>query len=226
MSKSPSRRSTENSSGAWRKSPAGRHSYLYPAPGPDAKLTLEEASEALVRWVDALDMRHWRFALVLHDGPENQNLGQVHCSAQSLFATISLLNPNAPDHHTGNAALWPISSEETLVHEIVHTMLQPLMEATSDEERDRANEALTNQLSRCLLRLAREGLPEPAPKPEERMLKWFAYKHLPAHLQDISVPFGALAESIVDAVAPGPERTVALRKLREAKDACVRASGA
>lgn len=59
---------------------------------------------------------------------------------------------------------------------------------------------------------------------EERMLKWFAYDHLPDHLKSVSKPFSDLAESIVNAIDPGPERTVALRKLLEAKDAAVRAS--
>lgn len=57
----------------------------------------------------------------------------------------------------------------------------------------------------------------------ERMLKWFEYAHLPPVLQEMSMPFGELAAKIVDAIEPGPERTVALRKLLEAKDAAVRA---
>lgn len=62
------------------------------------------------------------------------------------------------------------------------------------------------------------------PVPEERMLKWFAYSHLPGHLQAVSAPFGELANNLVATIAPGPERTVALRKLLEAKDAAVRAA--
>jgi hypothetical protein len=59
---------------------------------------------------------------------------------------------------------------------------------------------------------------------EERMLRWFEWSHLPAHLQAVSRPFGELAESIVANIPAGPERTVALRKLLEAKDAAVRAA--
>jgi hypothetical protein len=55
------------------------------------------------------------------------------------------------------------------------------------------------------------------------MLRWFAFGHLPPHLQDVSRRFHVLALWIVDEVEPGPERTVALRKLLEAKDAAVRA---
>ncbi len=57
----------------------------------------------------------------------------------------------------------------------------------------------------------------------ERMLKWFEYAHLPEHLQTVSKPFGDLAQTLVENVESGPERTVALRKLLEAKDASVRA---
>jgi hypothetical protein len=51
-----------------------------------------------------------------------------------------------------------------------------------------------------------------------------AASHLPAHLQEISKPFGDLAQHIVDTLPPNPERTVALRKLLEAKDCAVRAN--
>lgn len=61
------------------------------------------------------------------------------------------------------------------------------------------------------------------PKPEERMLRWFTYTHLPPHLQTISVLFAELAAEVCNLVDPGPERTVALRKLLEAKDAAIRA---
>lgn len=58
---------------------------------------------------------------------------------------------------------------------------------------------------------------------QERMLKWFEYAHLPEQLQAVSKPFGDLAAELCETVEGGPERTVALRKLLEAKDAAVRA---
>lgn len=58
---------------------------------------------------------------------------------------------------------------------------------------------------------------------EERMMKWFAYTHLPQPLKSVSQQFHALAQNVVADIEPGPERTVALRKLLEAKDAAVRA---
>lgn len=60
-------------------------------------------------------------------------------------------------------------------------------------------------------------------KPVDRMMQFFAYAHLPAHLQQVSAPFGQLAEQIVATLPSNPERTVALRKLLEAKDCAVRA---
>lgn len=54
-------------------------------------------------------------------------------------------------------------------------------------------------------------------------MQFFAYAHLPAHLQEISKPFGDLAAWIVESLPRNLERTVALRKLLEAKDAAVRA---
>lgn len=59
--------------------------------------------------------------------------------------------------------------------------------------------------------------------PEEPLMQFFEYRHLPDHLQEISRPFGELAGRIVDKLPRNPERTVALRKLLESKDCAVRA---
>lgn len=56
------------------------------------------------------------------------------------------------------------------------------------------------------------------------LLRYFEFGHLPPHLQEISRPCGELAATLVDALPDGPELTVALRKLLEAKDAAVRAA--
>jgi hypothetical protein len=52
--------------------------------------------------------------------------------------------------------------------------------------------------------------------------QFFAYQHLPHHLQEVSKDFAALAERIVAVLPRNSERAVALRKLLEAKDAAVR----
>ncbi len=56
----------------------------------------------------------------------------------------------------------------------------------------------------------------------EHISQFFAYAHLPPVLQEVSRPFCELAEKIL-ALPRNPERTVALRKLLESKDAAVRA---
>lgn len=58
---------------------------------------------------------------------------------------------------------------------------------------------------------------------DEPMLQFFAYEHLPAHLQDVSKPFGDLARQMVETLPRNAERTAGLRKLLEAKDCAVRA---
>lgn len=57
----------------------------------------------------------------------------------------------------------------------------------------------------------------------DRMEQFFAFEHLPPPLQAVSKPFGELAAHIIATVPGNPERTVALRKLLEAKDCAVRA---
>jgi hypothetical protein len=59
--------------------------------------------------------------------------------------------------------------------------------------------------------------------PTEHIMQFFAYEHLPPRLAAVSKPFGDLATDIVETLPRNPERTVALRKLLESKDAAVRA---
>jgi hypothetical protein len=66
----------------------------------------------------------------------------------------------------------------------------------------------------------------------DRMLKWFDYEHLEDEgLRETSKLFHTLAVKICikspgveGYLDPGPERTVCLRKLLEAKEAAIRAS--
>lgn len=55
----------------------------------------------------------------------------------------------------------------------------------------------------------------------EFLVQFFAYAHLPEHLQAVSRPFGELAAVILETLPRNPERTTALRKLLEAKDCAV-----
>lgn len=56
------------------------------------------------------------------------------------------------------------------------------------------------------------------------LLQFFAYEHLPEHLQTISKPFGELANLLEETIPSNPEKTAAFRKLLEAKDCAVRAA--
>lgn len=58
----------------------------------------------------------------------------------------------------------------------------------------------------------------------EPMLQFFSFNHLPDNLRVISAQFYELAIYIVEHLDRNPERTVALRKLLEAKDCAVRAA--
>ena len=57
----------------------------------------------------------------------------------------------------------------------------------------------------------------------EPILQYFTHEHLPPYLGEVSRPFCELARVIVRDLPPCAERSVALRKLLEAKDAAVRA---
>ena len=59
---------------------------------------------------------------------------------------------------------------------------------------------------------------------DEPMLQFFSYEHLKPELQERSKPFCDLARKLCETLPRNPERTVALRKLLEAKDCAVRAS--
>lgn len=59
---------------------------------------------------------------------------------------------------------------------------------------------------------------------ESPILKYFEFSHLPRELQAVSQPFNELAHLMEVSLLSGPEKSVALRKLLEAKDAAVRAA--
>jgi hypothetical protein len=68
-----------------------------------------------------------------------------------------------------------------------------------------------------------QDTPQQDAQPQEHILQFFKYMHLPERLQEVSRPFCVLAHDICRSLPRNPERTVALRKLLEAKDAAVRA---
>jgi len=77
-----------------------------------------------------------------------------------------------------------------------------------------------------VMRQTTDPTPQPitvAGAPPEPLLQFFEYAHLPPELQEVSMEFRRLADMIVGTLPRNPERTVALRKLLEAKDCAVRA---
>lgn len=74
-----------------------------------------------------------------------------------------------------------------------------------------------------------EIYPAPAGFTDEQLaadpiLRYFHFAHLPPHLQTVSAKFYEIVCEILALVPRNAERTVALRKLLEAKDAAVRAN--
>lgn len=57
---------------------------------------------------------------------------------------------------------------------------------------------------------------------ENPIMKFFAFEHLPEHLQGVSKPIGELAQVMNQSLPDGPEKSAGLRKLLEAKDCFVR----
>lgn len=58
----------------------------------------------------------------------------------------------------------------------------------------------------------------------EHIEQFFGYAHLPERLQSVARPFYLHMQRIMRTLPRNPERSVALRKLLEAKDAAVRAA--
>lgn len=73
-------------------------------------------------------------------------------------------------------------------------------------------------LAHGIARIARSRM-----EPTEHVMQFFAFDHLPAHLKEVSKPFGELALLIVAMLPVNMERTKALDLLLAAKDAAVRA---
>ena len=78
-------------------------------------------------------------------------------------------------------------------------------------------EAERGKLEESIRKMRQETQPEP-------ILQYFDFEYLPEPLQGVSAPFDILARTIVRDLPRNPERTVALRKLLESKDAAVRAA--
>jgi hypothetical protein len=56
------------------------------------------------------------------------------------------------------------------------------------------------------------------------ILRYFDWKHLPSHLKFVAQRYEEIARQMDYILPPGAEKSVALRKLLESKDAAVRAA--
>lgn len=61
-------------------------------------------------------------------------------------------------------------------------------------------------------------------EPGSPIMRYFGTGHLPEPLAKVSNQFGELARWVDESLPPGPEKSVALRKLLEGKDAAVRSA--
>lgn len=64
-------------------------------------------------------------------------------------------------------------------------------------------------------------IPEGRHPATQHFVPLFRYDHLPEHLQAVSKPIHDVAELMINTLADGPELTVGLRKLWEAKNSLV-----
>lgn len=80
---------------------------------------------------------------------------------------------------------------------------------------------LNPQMERYVAELNKNTRPDPT---SDRMLRWFDWGQIigePA--RTVAFHYNELALTVCQEVGPGPERTVALRKLLESRDAALRA---
>lgn len=66
-------------------------------------------------------------------------------------------------------------------------------------------------------------MPKPGLTPSQTVLQYFAWGHLPSPLREISGACADVAKFMETTLPDGPEKTMGLRKLLEAKDCFVRA---
>lgn len=76
----------------------------------------------------------------------------------------------------------------------------------------------------CGRDMSRYNHPSNFTKKPSEIMRYFEYSHLPMELATISQGFADLARKMDHFLPNGPEKSVALRKLLEGKDAAVRAA--
>lgn len=105
--------------------------------------------------------------------------------------------------------------QETTMGLTTETGIATASENTPDAAADLKTQVQTNEMTPDLAK---------ATKPQDAIMKFFEYGHLPDALKEVSRPWCELANHVATTIPPCAERTVALRKLLEGKDAAVRAA--
>lgn len=135
------------------------------------------------------------------------------------FSVIGRL-PNGNTRRYTRAGKW-YSDGEDHRFDLVREADTPLVQVD-----DATFKAIAEQMPTAayVAEAQRRGMGEiVASEPPEHIMQFFAFEHLAPTLRDVSRQFADLANLVVTTSPRNPERSVALRKLLEAKDAAVRA---
>lgn len=159
---------------------------------------------------------------------QNGAIGEVGLNGITPEALLAILIDRLESFQTGpyksnyNAdALYHLQAAMDALHRRTRDRMAQGIEGThavGTESLDRSTDGIAAAVESASQELVRE------PEPEEPILKFFAFAHLPERLQEFSGPFSGLAERLVSILPRNAERSTALRKLLEAKDAAVRAA--
>lgn len=107
------------------------------------------------------------------------------------------------------ARSWPVEAETPMFFAVIQSKENPVPLPTPDEDAD-------------VPRGREISVWDNRHQSVAHFKPLFAFEHLPEHLQEISRPCAELAAAMLMTLPDGPELTVGLRKLLEAKDAFVR----
>jgi hypothetical protein len=122
---------------------------MRPVPQERTALAASFATEKLWRWQHRLALEDWNITVTVSRVADlkPRTLGNIHWDLKTRTATIRVLDP-ADYTLTGAAMLRDI--ETTVVHELVHLTLAPMLDRT-DANRS-AEENAVNRITENLLR--------------------------------------------------------------------------
>ena len=165
--------------------------------------------------------------IIFQNGPINE-VGVNGITHEALLAILAdrlesfQAGPYASDYNA--AALDHIRSAQGCLHDRTRARMAQGIEGThavGTESQDRSTDGIAAAIESATLG---DASAQRQAADVEPILKFFAFEHLPERLANISRPFSGLAYRIFHTQPAGAERTTALRKLLEAKDAAVRAA--